>query len=375
MSEPSAESSVAEDIEAIPFKLRDVTLTRQASNIHPIFGKIDEIRKQCKFMIMLAVSSWKRDYSLMVGFGILAFVLGSLSNDVLSGGDTSIRGMDGLLGVGSFSFFQMLLSVVAWIVFLYFVWIEFPVMRIHSITLMLLWNGMILANIFFHQNNQDFPKGSSLSDMMYGTLIMLVVVFFSYFFWKAVSDTRDLYVQVHHVHEDVRVMEQNMYEYSLNGWWALLVGWFTAAFISAWSGVNYIATRNNDDFFALFIHIISGIMVVPLFLGLIWYPQRILGVSTKISTSAALTAEIEMQQGELNLATDAKCPECSAAVEISLQLDGQISVPCENPACETFGVIGSVCLTCGDEHPSRFNCQSCNTNIPYIDTIPDTEAW
>ena len=375
MSEPSAESGVTEDIEAIPFKLRDVTLTREASNIHPIFSKIDEIRKQCKFMIMVAASSWKREYSLMVGFGILAFVLGSLSSDVLSGGDTSIRGMDGLLGVGSFSFFQMLLSVVAWIVFLYFVWIEFPVMRIHSITLMLLWNGMILANIFFHQNNQDFPKGSSLSDMMYGTLIMLVVVFFSYFFWKAVSDTRDLYVQVHHVHEDVRVMEQNMYEYSLNGWWALLIGWFTAAFISAWSGVNYIATRNNDDIFALFIHIISGIMVIPLFLGLIWYPQRILGVTTKISTSAALTAEIEMQQGELNLAADAKCPECSAAVEISLQLDGQISVPCENPACETFGVIGSVCLTCGDEHPSRFNCQSCNTNIPYIDTIPDAEAW
>ena len=375
MSEPSAESGVAKGIEAIPFKLRDVTLTREASNIHPIFSKIDEIRKQCKFMIMVAASSWKREYSLMVGFGILAFVLGSLSTDVLSGGDTSIRGMDGLLGVGSFSFFQMLLSVVAWIVFLYFVWIEFPVMRIHSITLMLLWNGMILANIFFHQNNQDFPKGSSLSDMMYGTLIMLVVVFFSYFFWKAVSDTRDLYVQVHHVHEDVRVMEQNMYEYSLNGWWALLVGWFTAAFISAWSGVNYIATRNNDDLFALFIHIISGIMVIPLFLGLIWYPQRILGVTTKISTSAALTAEIEMQQGELNLDTDAKCPECSAAVEISMQLDGQISVPCENPACETFGVIGSVCLTCGDEHPSRFNCQSCNTSIPYIDTIPDTEAW
>jgi hypothetical protein len=137
MTEPSAESSVTEGIESIPFKLRDVTLTREASNIHPIFSKIDEIRKQCKFMIMLAASSWKREYSLMVGFGVLAFVLGSLSTDVLSGGDTSIRGMDGLLGVGSFSFFQMLLSVVAWIVFLYFVWIEFPVMRIHSITLML----------------------------------------------------------------------------------------------------------------------------------------------------------------------------------------------------------------------------------------------
>ena len=375
MSEPSAESGVAKDKDGVPFKLRDVTLSRQASNIHPIFGKIDEIRKQCKFMIMLAASSWKREYYLMAGFGIIAFVLGSLSTDVLSGGDTSIRGMDGLFGIGSFSFFQMLLSIAAWIVFMYFVWVEFPVMRIHSITLMLLWNGMILANVFFHQKNQNFPEGSSLSDMMYGTLIMLVVVFFSYFFWKAVTDTRDLYVQIHHVHEDVRVMEQNMYEYSLNGWGAVLLGWFSAAFISAWSGVNFIATRNNDDYFALFLHITSGILVIPLFLGLIWYPQRMLGITTKISTSAALTAEIEMQQGQLNLAADAKCPECSAAVDVSLQLDGQIAVPCKNPACETFGVIGSVCLTCGDEHPSRFNCQSCNTNIPYVDTIPDTEAW
>lgn len=375
MSEPSAESGVAKDNDGVPFKLRDVTLSRQASNVHPIFSKIDEIRKQWKFMIMLAASSWKREYYLMIGFGILAFVLGSVSTDVISGGDTSIRGMDGLFGVASFSFFQMLLSIAAWIVFLYFVWVEFPVMRIHSITLMLLWNGMILANVFFHQNNQNFPEGTSLSDMMYGTLIMLVVIFFSYFFWKAVSDTRDLYVQIHHVHEDVRVMEQNMYEYSMNGWGAVLIGWFTAAFISAWSGVNFIATRNNDDFFTLFIHIASGIMVIPLFLGLIWYPQRMLGVNTKISTSAALTAEIEMQQGQLNLATDAKCPECSSPVEVSLQLDGQIAVPCKNPACETFGVIGSVCLTCGDEHPSRFNCQSCNTNIPYVDTIPDTEAW
>ena len=376
MSEPSAESSVAEDIEAIPFKLRDVTLTRQASNIHPIFGKIDEIRKQCKFMIMLAVSSWKRDYSLMVGFGILAFVLGSLSNDVLSGGDTSIRGMDGLLGVGSFSFFQMLLSVVAWIVFLYFVWIEFPVMRIHSITLMLLWNGMILANIFFHKNNQDFPIGTSLSDMMYGTLIMLVVVFFTYFFWKAVSDTRDLHVQVHHVHEDVRIMERDMYEHSLGGWGSMLFVWFSATFISAWSGVNFVASINNDAYFTLFVHVLSGIIIVPLFLMIIWYPQRMLGTATKISTSAALTAEIEMSQGQLNISTDAKCPECDAPVKLTMEMDGQISVPCSNEGCETFiGIIGSICSGCEKEFPSRFNCQSCNTNIPYIDTIPDSEAW
>jgi hypothetical protein len=101
-----------------------------------------------------------------------------------------------------------------------------------------------------------------------------------------------------------------------------------------------------------------------------------LGTTSKISTSAALTAEIEMKQEQLNISTDAKCPECNASVSLTMELDGQISVPCPEEGCETkSGIIGSICSGCNKEFPSRFNCQSCNTNIPYVDTIPDTEAW
>ena len=58
-----------------------------------------------------------------------------------------------------------------------------------------------------------------------------------------------------------------------------------------------------------------------------------------------------------------------------MELDGQISVPCPEAGCESrTGMIGTVCQGCDKEFPSRFNCQSCNTNIPYVDTIPDTEA-
>ena len=170
-------------------------------DIHPIFNRIDDLRKQWKFMILLAVNDWNRANYLMLGFGICAFLLGAISADIVSGGDSYATGMEGLTSVGSFSFFQILLSAVAWVVFLYFVWVEFPVMRVHSITMMLIWNGMVFANVFFHQNNPTWPTGIALSDMMFGTLIMLVVIFFTYFFWKAVSDTRDLHVQVHHVHE------------------------------------------------------------------------------------------------------------------------------------------------------------------------------
>ena len=86
---------------------------------------------------------------LMLGFGICAFLLGAISADIVSGGDSYATGMEGLTGVGSFSFFQILLSVVAWVVFLYFVWMEFPVMRVHSITMMLIWNGMVYLPMYF----------------------------------------------------------------------------------------------------------------------------------------------------------------------------------------------------------------------------------
>ena len=46
--------------------------------------------------------------------------------------------------------------------------------------------------------------------MMGGFLITLVCIFFLYFFIKAVRETRDLHVETHHLHEDVRVMEESM---------------------------------------------------------------------------------------------------------------------------------------------------------------------
>ncbi len=374
MTEPLVESNEATD--GMPFRLRDMELKVKVADIHPIFTRIDTLRKQIKFMALLALNDWRKENYIMIGFGFLAFLLGALSSDILSGGDPVTTGSEGLMEVGSFSFFQMLLSFVAWVIFVYYLWTEFPVMRVHSITMMLVWNAMVAANVFFHQNNPDWPSNMALPDMMFGTLIMLVVVFFTYFFWKAVSDTRDLHVQVHHVHEDVRIMERDMNEHTLGGWGTLLLFWFTSAFISAWSGVNFVATRNNESYFTLIAHITTGFLVIPLTVLLIWYPQRMLGTNTKISTSAALSAEIELSQGQLNIATDAKCPECAAPVEITMEMDGQISVPCPEAGCEEQnGIIGSICSGCDKEFPSRFNCQSCNTNIPYIDTIPDSEAW
>ena len=213
------------------------------------------------------------------------------------------------------------------------------------------------------------------AESMWGTLMMIVVIFFTYFFWKAVSDTRDLHVQVHHVHEDVRVMESEMYEHSLRGWSTLLVFWFSTTFISAWSGIHFVATRNSEQFGYLITHLMTGMLLIPTLVLVIWYPQRMLGDNTKISTAAALTAEIEMSQGELTIKTKAECPECSEYVKVSIELDGRLSVPCGSPNCDTMGIVGTECEKCSEPFPARFDCTSCGVNVPYVDCIPDSEAW
>ena len=360
----------------MPFHLRDMNLKFEFSNIHPIFSPIDKVRKEIKFIVLLAFAEWNKNLIMALCVGTVAFLLGSLSADILSGGNPELVGLEGMRKVGSFSFFQMLLALIGWVWFVYLMWTQFPVMRVHSISMLLIWNGIMFLQVLFHQKNSDFPKNMVLSDMMYGVLIMLVIFFFVYFFWKAVIETRDLHVQIHHVHEDVRVMEKEMREHSLVGWGSLLVFWLANAFYSCWNGVHYVASRSDQNSTFYVMHIISGLLIVPVFMLLMWYPQRMLGSEVRISTTAAITAEIELAQGDFKIQDDAKCPECDADVELERESDGQLSVPCATETCTNqSGIIGTVCNICKDKFPTRFECKSCGVNLPYIDCVPDLEAW
>jgi len=371
-----ATEDVGKAISSMPFHLREMELKFEFSNIHSIFSPIDKMRKEIKFIILLAFAEWNKNLIVALFVGTLAFILGSLSADIFSGGNPDLVGLEGMSKVGSFSFFQMLLALIAWVWFVYLTWIQFPVMRVHSLSMLLIWNGVMFMQILFHQNNANFPQNMVLSDMMYGVLIMLVIFFFVYFFWKAVIETRDLHVQIHHVHEDVRVMEQEMREHSLVGWGSLLVFWLVNTFYSCWNGVHYIARRGDQSSAYYFMHIISGLLIVPVFMLLMWYPQRMLGSNVRISTTAAITAEIELSQGNIKIDDDAKCPDCKADVDLQRESDGQISVPCSTETCiDKTGIIGTVCNICEQKFPTRFECNSCGANVPYIECIPDLEAW
>ncbi|DAC51203.1 MAG TPA: hypothetical protein D7H87_02345 [Candidatus Poseidoniales archaeon] len=277
--------------DALPFRLGDVEVKPWFIDFHPM---VPQIRNQLVFQLRLFRLDWNTQYTVAVVSAIFAVLLGSLNGDIFDGGNAKIAGLEGLQAAGSTAYFQMVLSVVCWAWFLFSMLQLFPIMRTHTVTLLLIWGGFGIAQVYFHSNNKDFPLSFSLSEMMGGFLITLVCIFFLYFFIKAVRETRDLHVETHHIHEDVRVMEASMREHSLSGWTLVCLTWTAGAMLSAWTGAHYIAERTGSRTWALVLHLFFSIITIPLMVWTIWFPQKMLGSETRVRTKAAVTAEEDL---------------------------------------------------------------------------------
>ena len=277
--------------DALPFRLGDVEIKPWFIDLHPM---IPQIRNELVFQLRLFRLDWNTQYSVAVVSAIFAVFLGALNGDIFDGGNAKISGLEGLQVAGSTAYFQMVLSVVCWAWFLFSMLQLFPIMRTHTVTLLLIWGGLGIAQVYFHSNNKDFPLSFSLSDMMGGFLITLVCIFFLYFFIKAVRETRDLHVETHHIHEDVRVMEASMREHSLSGWMLVCLTWPAGAMLSAWTGAHYIAERTGSRTWALVLHLLFSVITIPLMVWTIWFPQKMLGNDTRVRTKAAVTAEEDL---------------------------------------------------------------------------------
>jgi hypothetical protein len=239
-----------------------------------------------------------------------------------------------------------------------------------------MWNGMIGAQIFFYRTNPSFPLGLNLADMMEGTLILLVVFFFLFFFWKAVVETRDLHVEVNHLHEDVRVMEEALAEHSLRGWTALLGCWVFLIIMSSWAGLRHVATYGDNSLGFLVLHLLTGLPAIPILIFVLWYPQRMLGNQASVRTRAAVDASLEMSgEAPVKQKSIAACPECHEPSPLSLNNSGELTHPCRSPGCGTSVVVGNSCAACESPMPSRLACSSCGVNAPALDYMPDQEAW
>ena len=364
------------DHQVLPFRLREMEPFFEFSEIHAVAKPLDTLQVELRFQSKLALREWPTEYWITLGVGVIAFLLGSVSPEILSGGDARKIGLDGLNSIHGLAYFQMLLSLVFWGWFAMQIWRLFPIMRIHALSLLFFWNVSVIAQILFHKQQADFPVGATLGGMMEGTLATLIVMFFTYYFGRAVAETRDYHVEEYHVHEDVRLMEIEMAEHSLRGWGFILTLWFLLITLSAWSGVHFVAERGAERIGAFTTHLLSGIISIPLFMALIWYPQRMLGTGAEVKTRAAINAKLELDglqsTGNEN---ESQCPECEGVVDIVRNEDGVITVPCLEEGCSGKNLIGSTCEICSTNAPSRYICPHCGVNAPALDFLSNEEAW
>ena len=357
----------------LPFRMAQMELRNPFPASAPFSEPLNAVRKEWLFHYKLLRFEWKRDHYMAVAFGILALCLGSISTELWNGGDAKVSGLNGIMAINGFQFFQVLLSLLCWAWFAYQAWMLFPVMRIHAVSLLVMWNCLMGAQIFFHRNNATFPFGFKLAEMMEGTLVLLIVFFFLFFFWKAVVETRDLHIEVHHLHEDVRVMEAELTEHSLKGWSALFGVWIGLILLSSWAGLHHVASYGDSNLGYLFVHLLTGIPAIPLLMFILWYPQRMLGDQAQVRTRAAARTAGEIQQEPTS--TEAACPDCKAPSKVQRGAGGELVHPCKSPGCTSLVVVGTTCTLCKEDMPSRLDCPACGLNAPALDYLPDQEAW
>jgi TRAP-type C4-dicarboxylate transport system permease small subunit len=285
------------DHNALPFRLSDIEIKPQFFDFHPV---ILTVRKELVFQWKLIRHEWNKQHLITLLAGVIAIILGTFNGEILNGGDAQISGLEGLQQSGATSYFQMILSIVCWGWFLYQLLRMFPIMRTHSVTLMLIWGGLGLSQILFHVENKEFPISFDLSQMMGGLLVTLVCIFFLYFFIKAVTETRDLHVETNHLHEDVRMMEAEMAEHSLKAWTTICFTWCGVAIVSSWSGAHFVAERMADQTLLLALYVVLSILCIPLLMWTIWFPQRMLGIEALVRTKAAVSAEEDLRSKEIS---------------------------------------------------------------------------
>jgi hypothetical protein len=361
---------------SLPFRMADMNLSRSVPPNVPLSDGLNTVLKEWTFHYRLLRSEWKRTHYVTIAFGFAALILGSVSVELWNGGDAKLTGLDGMTAINGFQFFQMLISMICWGWFAYQAWMLFPVMRVHAVSLLVMWNGMVGAQIFFHRTNPSFPVGFKLSEMMEGTLITLTVLFFLFFFWKAVVETRDLHVEINHLHQDVRVMEEALAEHSLKGWSTLFGVWILLIAVSSWAGLHHVSSYGDSNMGFLAVHLLTGLPSIPLLLFILWYPQRMLGTQTSVQTRAALDASLEMSGQELTIRqVGAACPECGADSPLRLNDAGEPMHPCSAPGCSTMVTVGTNCTRCSEPMPTRIACPVCGVNAPALDYMPDQEAW
>jgi hypothetical protein len=381
-------------------RLSEIEKSGWAEELHPSMAGIDDLQQEFVYHWKLLRETWSVLHYRALIVGILAFWVGSLSSDLLSGGDPFISGLPGIRNVDGLSFFQILLSMALWVWFIVQIWNLFPIMKGHTMNMLCAWLAGMISMILFHVATPNFPFDFIIGEMLGGLVGIFVMVFLAFIVGRAVLETRDEHVTVRHFSEDVRKMDESIAEHSLTAWSVSLGVWLVLVLVNTWSGVHFIADRFADDESLLVLHLLTGPLVVLGLMHILWFPQLMLGVGdTKVLSKRARltagTAEIKSvdspdssseQPAEVPSNRDTsdddevsdavgECPECHESVPIFRHGDGEPGAPCPKENCQGSGAPNSHCNLCKSTISSRWTCSSCGVNAPLVDYLPDGDAW
>jgi hypothetical protein len=386
----AAEISASASVTGI-LKLSNIERTDLATDFHPAMSHVDDITQEIKFHFALIRDTWTMNHIRTLIIGILAFLIGSISEDIVTGGNPFTSGTEGVRELGGFGFFQVTLSIALWFWFVIELWKLFPIMKGHSINLLVTWGAGMVGMILFHIPNTDFPLAVSFGDLLGGLVGVAAMIFFSFIVKMAVTETRDEHVRIRHFSEDPREIEAQMREHSLKAWAGSFIIWFFLILINTWAGVHFVAERHAERNLVLVLHLITGVYLIAATMHVLWYPQMMLGTgTTKVLSNRAreshrYDSDIE-DSSNLNsneASTNEKegnmiagyCPECNAPSPIHRMADGEPFVPCPNEVCSGGGNPLANCPQCKTELPARLTCTSCSINAPVADFLPNVEAW
>ena len=105
-------------------RLSDVSLRRPTPSMGPLTEPIDRVRREWTFIAMLIQPGDRREGAITLAIGLAAFLLGSLSGEVFSGGDPKTAGITTVSGA---AYVQTLAALAGWIWFVVRLWTTYPV--------------------------------------------------------------------------------------------------------------------------------------------------------------------------------------------------------------------------------------------------------
>ena len=375
----------AAEMHSLP-QLSSIEKGNWGENLHPRLSIIDDIIQEVKYHWKLVRETWSMLHVRALVVGGLAFIVGSISTEIIGGGDPFISGIEGIRTIDGISFFQLILSLALWVWFIMQIWNLFPIMKGHAMNLISAWLAGTISMILFHATAPNFPMGFVIGDMLGGIVGIFVMIFLSFIVGRAVIETRDDHVKIRHASDDQRKIDHSMSEHSLGAWGFSLGLWMFVIVINSWSGAHFVADRHAEKYFFLILHILTGPIAIAGLLHLLWFPQIMLGVGeeTRVLSSRARmsrtnpdkSAPVSTKTGEVKTSnTEGKCPECKKPSPIFRHVDGEAHAPCPKDGCEGSGAPNSQCELCKTTISSRWTCSSCGVNAPLVDYLPDGDAW